>query len=109
MDHLEAESLRQSLRHQRAMARPRSRLDAHQRGDPVGREPLHQRLERYRIEDLLGVPTDVLGGERVAAALADAPAVVLAVLELPQLGRGRELGVVLVRDPGIGDERLQPP
>ena len=67
---------------QRAVAGRRGRLDAHQRTQAVHGQPPDEGLERDEVEDLLGVDADILGGEPDAGALADALAVVLAVLEV---------------------------
>lgn len=47
----------------------------------------HERAEIERFEDFTGVTLGVLGHERDAVAVAYALSVVLAVLELAQLGR----------------------
>lgn len=60
------------------------------------------------VENLRGVPPDVLGSEFLARALADSSAVVLGVLKLAEFGGRGELGVMFVRDPGLGEGRVQP-
>ena len=64
-------------------------LDADKGGRRVARKLGHERAEIERVEDLTGVALGVLRRQRDAVALAYALAVVLAVLELAQLGRRR--------------------
>src|SRR3954467_7556971 len=59
------------------------------------------------VEDLARVALHVLGCEAGAVALAHALPVVLAVLELAQLGRRGQIGLVLVADARIGESCLQ--
>jgi hypothetical protein len=81
----------QALGHERAVARLGIALDAEEGGRRVAWELRHERAEVERVEDLTGVALDVLGREGDAVALAHALAVVLAVLELAQPGRRRQL------------------
>ena len=75
--------------YERAVARPRIALDAEEGGHRVARKLRHDSAEVEWVEDLTGVALGVLGRERDAVALSHAQAVVLAVLELAQLGRRR--------------------
>lgn len=71
-------------------------------------QPPQERLERDEIQDVLGVGPDVLRGEVDAGTFPDALPVVLAVLELAQLGVGGQLRVMLVPDSRRGQECLKP-
>src|SRR5581483_745156 len=102
VDHLQAEALGQPLGDQRAMAGLGGGLHAHERGDPVHRQPADQRLEGREIQYLLGVGADVLGRQPHPRALADALPVIVAVLELTHLGIRSELRVILVADVRVG-------
>src|SRR5436190_7835697 len=104
----EAVLRRESLRDERAVARLRVALDAEQGGRAVGRQLLGEGAEVDVVEDLAGVALDVGRRELDARALADAVAVVLGVLEVAQLGRGRELRAVLVGDARVRERRLKP-
>ncbi len=74
---------------------------------PVVRQARDQRLEVERVEDLPRVALDVLGRQLGARALADALAGVLGVLELAQLGGGRELLHVPVVDARVRECGLE--
>jgi hypothetical protein len=65
-------------------------LDAEERDHFLMRQFRDERVEVERVEDLARVALDVCGRELDAVALADTLALVLAVLELPQLRRGCE-------------------
>ena len=89
---------REALGDDRAVAGLGIALDAEQRAGAVGRELGGDGLERRLVEDLACVSGGVLRREHGPRPLALAPARVLGVLELAQLGRRRELLVVLVGD-----------
>ena len=84
-------------------------LDAEERGEAVGGQCSDEPGEVDAVEDLGRVAPDVLGRELDARALADAEAGVLGVLELAQLGRRGELGVVAVADRRGGEGVLEAP
>jgi hypothetical protein len=73
----------------------------------VRRHARHERLEVHGLEDLPPVAPHVLRCQHRAGALAHAGLRVLAVLQLPELGRRRQLPVVLVGDAGIGQRALK--
>ena len=66
-----------------------------------------ERVQVERVENLAGVALDVRGRERDPRALAHALAVVLAVLELAQLGGGRQFLDVAVADPRLRQRALE--
>src|SRR4051794_11229493 len=90
---------------QRTMARLRIALDAQQRK----RRLRGQRREVDVVEDLARVAPDVLGRQLNARALADPEPLVLAVLQLAQLGGRRQVDAVLVLDAGLRERILQAP
>src|SRR6201996_2373686 len=107
VDHLEAEAIGEPLRDERAVAGLRGGLHAHQRADAVDGQAADERLQGHQVENLLGVLTDVLRSQPYARPLADALAVILAVLEMAELGVRRQLRVMLVADVGIGQQSLE--
>ena len=84
-------------------------LDAEERGEAFGGQRRDEGREVDAVEDLGRVATDVLGRELDARALADAEAGVLGVLELAQLGRRSELGVVAIAERRGGEGVLEAP
>jgi hypothetical protein len=103
-----AELFRNPLGDQRPVAGLGIALDAQERGRTGIREPGDERREVDLAEDLAQIALAVLGRELDARALPDAQPVVLPVLELPKLGRRRELFPVVVRDPRLREGRLEP-
>ena len=105
----QAEALSHPLRHQRAVARLGIALDAEEGGSTAFRQLGGHRIEVGMVEDLARVALCVLARDPDARALTHALTVVLAVLELPQLGGGRQLEVVLVLDPRAREGVLEAP
>src|SRR5689334_20854732 len=85
----------------------RRRLDAQQRPDATDRQSLHEWLQLSVIEYLLGVGADVLRRQTHSRALADAVAIVGAILEVTQLRGRSELRAMLVSDVRIREQGLQ--
>ena len=104
MADLDAVLGRQACRDQRPVTCLRVALDAQERR----RKRRDDRPEVGSVEDLCRVAALVVGRQAHSRALAHARARVLGVLQLAQLGRRRQLAVVLVRDAGLGQRRLQP-
>ena len=100
------EAIAEARGDQGAVTRLGVALDAEQRRGRVGRESLDQRPEIGSVEDLARVALDVLRRQLDPRALADALPGVLRVLQPAQLGGRRQLLVVLVADPGLGERRL---
>ena len=107
MNYLKPEAISQALGHEGAMTGLGRRLDAQQRPDPVGRQSLHERLQRRMIEYLLPVAPDVLWRETDPRALADALTIVVAILDVSQLGSRSEIRAVLVSDVSVGEQSLE--
>jgi hypothetical protein len=68
----------------------------------------NERAELYPREDLAQIALPVLGRQLGARALRDTEAVVLAVLQLPELSGRRQLLLVPVADPDLGERGLEP-
>ena len=81
---------------------------AHQRRHVLGGEFGYDRIEVRAVEDLGDVALAVLARKLRARPLADSPPVVLAVLQLAQLGGGSQLLVVAVLDVSVSQRGLQP-
>jgi hypothetical protein len=108
VDHLKAELVGEALRDQRAVTRERLALDAEQSGAGGGGDLGDEIIERCRVEDLGHVTLHVGGREALPRALAHTLPIVLAVLEVAQLGRRSQLAVVAIGDPRVGQDCLQP-
>src|SRR5580693_6884893 len=98
---------RKALGDDRSVTRLGIALHAQQRGRTLGWQLVRYEVERCLVEDLPRVSGDVLRREHGPRALALAPARVLGVLEVAQLGCRRELLVVLVGHAGAGERGLQ--
>jgi len=83
-------------------------FDTQKCGRRLGRQVGHERRQVDPVQNLPEVALPVFGGELESRALADADSCVLAVLELPKLGGRRQLPMVPVLDPRLGEDRLQP-
>src|SRR5437763_4112377 len=92
----------QAIGDDRAVAGLRVGLDAEQRGRAVARKLRPESTQVDVVEDLPHVPLPIGRRQLAARALAHALARVLGVLQLPQLGRRGQLGVVAVADSGLG-------
>jgi hypothetical protein len=90
----------QAVGHDRAVARFRVGLDAEQARPPSLGKLCHQWLEVDPIEDLPRVSLPIGGCKLDPGSLAHAQASILGVLELPELGGRRELGMMAVADLG---------
>ena len=96
----------QAGRYQGAVAGLRVALHAEEGRRALGGQGGDERLEVRRVQDLPGVTLAEGGGQHGSGALAHSSTVVVGVLEPAQLGRGRQLGVVAVRDARLGESRL---
>jgi hypothetical protein len=83
-------------------------FDAEQRGAPFGWHRVDDRAEVDSIEDLREVTLSVRGRELDAGTLSDPEPGILSILELAEVGRGRELPVVAVLDAGSSKPSLEP-
>jgi hypothetical protein len=81
-------------------------LDAEE-GGAVVTDEADDRLEVDPVEHLLGVAAGVHGRQLGARAFALAAPLVLAVLQLPHLGRRRQLRQVAVADARLAQRRLE--
>lgn len=98
---------RQALGHDGAVTGLGIALDAEQRRRAVGRKLGDEGVERRMVEDLARVSIPVLVCEHRPRSFAFAPSRVLGVLDVTQLGRRRQLLVVLVGDAGVDERGLQ--
>lgn len=98
---------RQALGDDRAVTGLGIALDAEQCGRALGRKLGDESVERRLVEDLARVPSPVLVRQHRPRSLAFAPSRVLGVLEVPQLGGGRQFPVVRVGDAGVRERGLQ--
>src|SRR3954453_16466153 len=92
---------------QRAVTGLRVKLDAEQGRDVIFRERFGEWLEIDLVEYLQQIAPGVFRSELGAGALPHPEAIILAVLNLAQLGRRCQLPVMLICDPGIGKRVLQ--
>jgi hypothetical protein len=107
MDDLGAVALGEACGDQRAVTGGRVALDAQQSGAAPARQRAHECAQIRSVEDLGEIATCVLRRQQLPVALADACYRVLAVLELAELGRRRELATVLIVDARLRQRRLQ--
>jgi hypothetical protein len=98
---------RQAVGHQGAVAGLRVALHAEQGCGALGWERGDDVAQVRLVQDLARVAVHEGGRQQGAAALSLAPAGVLRVQDVPQLGRGRQLQVVLIADSGVLEGSLE--